>query len=108
MLLLYIVYIVRVPVATQTEVLSLQQMCIDVVAKTFCSPKDVQLLPLPDSVKEKIAKVVFDPDVDFCYFYKNDRKHYGNIATCNRRSSDPDVDTTIDRAACKSLMTALR
>ena len=82
-------------------------MCIDVVAKTFCSPKDVQLLPLPESVKEKIAKVVFDPDVDFCYSYKN-RMFHGNITTmCNRRSSDPDVDTTIDRAACKSLMTAL-
>ena len=102
--MLLLVYIVCVPVATQTEVLSLQQMCIDVVAKTFCSPKDVQFLPLPDSVKEKIAKVVFDPDVDFCYCYKYDLL----AAMCNRRSSNPDVDTTIDRAACKSLMTALR
>ena len=105
--MLLLVYIVCVLVATQTEVVRLQQMCIDVVAKTFCSPKDVQLLPLPESVKEKIAKVVFDPDVDFCYFYKYVR--YGNTPTlCNRRSSDPDIDTTIDHAACKSLMTALR
>ena len=75
-------------------------MCIDVVAKTFCSPKDVQLLPLPDSIKEKITKVVFDPDVDFCYCYTQ------SGYMCNSR--DPDVDTTIDHAACKSLMTALR
>ena len=77
-------------------------MCIDAVAKTFCSPKEVQLLPLPESIKEKIAKVVFDPDVNFCYCYK----YHLLTHMFNRR--DPDVDTTIDRAAYKSLMTALR
>ena len=98
-----------VSTAAQIEVLSLQQMCIDAVAETLCSPKDVQLLPLPSNIKEKIAKVVFDPDVDFCYFYKYYYNHYtGGVAMCNRRSSDPNVDTTIDHAACKSLMTALR
>ena len=93
-----------VSTAAQTEVLGLQQLCIDAVAETLCSPKDVQLLSLPSNIKEKIAKVVFNPDVDFCYF----DIHASNMHMCNRRSSDPDVDTTIDRAACKSLMTTLR
>ena len=78
-------------------------MCIDVVAETLSSPKDVQLLALPSNIKEKIAKVVIDPDVDFCcvYRYNRDKDKY----ICNARSFD---STTIDRAACKSLMTALR
>ena len=83
--------------AAQTEVLSLQQMCIDAVAKTLCSPKDVQLLPLPSNIKEMIAKVVFDPDVDFCFFIGN---------TCNARLAK--FDTTIDYSVYKSLITALR
>ena len=86
--------------AAQTEVLSLQQMCIDAVAETLSSPKDIELLPLPSNIKEKIAKVVFDPDVDFCHF------HSIRPQTCNKRSSESD--TTIDRAAYKSLITTLR
>ena len=86
--------------AAQTEVLCLQQMCIDVVAKTLSSPKDVQLLPLPSNIMEKIAEVVIDPGVDFCYFDSHE------LCVCNKRS--PEYDTTIDHAACKSLITTLR
>ena len=53
--------------AAQTEVLSLQQICIDCVAKYLKSPADAWLLPLSDRVKTKVSKVVFDPDTDFCF-----------------------------------------
>ena len=76
--------------------LSLQQTCIDCVAGTLHSPKDVRFLPLPDNIKEKIAKVVFDPDVDFCY----DR--YGG----NKR--DSSYDTIIDPTFYKVLMSKWR
>ena len=82
--------------ARQTEVLSLQQMCIDKVAETLCSPKDVQLLPLPDSIKEKIARVVFDPNVDFCY---DCYEHYVR---------DQDWDTVIDHEFYKNLVSTIR
>jgi hypothetical protein len=55
----------------QTEVLSLQELCIDSVAECLHSPAKVESLPLPQHIKEKIAKVVFDPRIDshFCPFY---------------------------------------
>ena len=52
--------------AAQTEVLSLQEMCVDCVAECLHSPKDVESLPLPDNIKGRIVKVVFDPQFDFC------------------------------------------
>lgn len=76
-------------------------MCIDKVAETLCSPKDVQLLPLPDNMKEKITGVVFDPHIDFscCYTRINYIPYY------NERSSS---DTIIDHVAYKNLMTTVR
>ena len=62
--LLIIVYVLRI--AAQTEVLSLQELCTDCVAECLHSPKDVESLHLPYYIKEKIAEVVFDPQIDSC------------------------------------------
>ena len=72
--------------AAQTEVLSLQQICIDCVAETLHSPRCVHFLPLPNNIKRKIAKVVFDKDVDFCYDY---------FHKYERLSSDTVIDSTV-------------
>ena len=76
-------------------------MCIDKVAETLCSPKDVQLLPLPGNMKEKITGVVFDPQIDFSCCYSI----IGHVEYYNEQSSD---DTTIDHVAYKNLMTTVR
>ena len=81
--------------ARQTEVLSLHQMCIDKVAETLHSPKDVRLLPLPDNIKEMIAHVVFDPNVDFCY---------DQVEQCIR---DRNWDTVIDHEFYKNLISTV-
>ena len=54
----------------QTEVLSLQELCIDSVAECLHSPEEAESLPLPQHVKEKIAEVVLDPQtVSHLKFY---------------------------------------
>ena len=73
-------------------------MCIDKVAETLSSPKSVEYLLLPKYIKEKIAKVVFDPDVDFCYCYESDE-------VCNKQTFDYD---TIHRTACKNIISTAR
>ena len=48
----------------RTEALSLQELCIDSVADCLHSPEEAESLPLPQHIKEKIAKVVFDPQTE--------------------------------------------
>ena len=82
--------------AARTEVLSLQEICIDRVAETLNSPRHAHLLPLSPTLKEKVSKVVFDPDVDFCY---DDFLQY-------RR--DSDSDTVLHHVVYKDLISAVR
>ena len=66
------------------------------MAETLNSPRHAHLLPLPPTLKEKVSKVVFDPDVDFCY---DDFLQY-------RR--DPDFDTISHHVVCKDLISEVR
>ena len=81
--------------AAQTEVLSLQQLCIDCVASTLSSPKNVHFLPLPDNIKKKIAKVAFDPAIDMSFDPGNYSRHSSH-------------DKVIDQADYKKLISKLR
>ena len=80
--------------ACQTEVLSLQQMCIDKVAENLSYPRQVHLLRLPEYIKEKIVRVVFDPEVDFCRHLLDKRITH--------------VDTIIDHESYKKLLSTTR
>ena len=60
------IHTIQCHTVAQSEVLSLQELCIDCVAECLHSPKDVESLSLPTHTKEKIVKVVFDPQIDSC------------------------------------------
>ena len=57
----------------QTEVINLEELCIDRVAECLHSPDDLEpeSFPLPQHIKEKVAEVVFNPrsDSSFQRFY---------------------------------------
>ena len=57
-------------VATRTEVISLQDLCIEYIATLIESPGDVQCLPMPSTIKDKIAKFVLNPNEDFSFVCK--------------------------------------
>ena len=45
--------------------ISLQDLCIEYIATLIESPGDVQCLPMPSTIKDKIAKFVLNPSEDF-------------------------------------------
>ena len=51
--------------ATRTDVVRLQDLCIDCVARSVKSSEDVQSLNLPYVVKDEIVKVLLNPNEYF-------------------------------------------
>ena len=83
-------------------------MCIDKVAENLRSPKDALRLPLPDSFKEKIAQVVFDPDNDFCYgLWTPSSAKDPNVTTFKYKRNKHSSDIIVDRNAIICLISTV-
>ena len=66
------------------------------VAEALNSPRHAHLLPLPCTLKEKVSKIVFDPDVDFCYDHFLQYRH------------DSNFDAVVHHAVYKNLISEVR